>query len=224
MYEVLSLGGSLVCPEKIDLNFLFKFKKFILKWAKKGKKFVIFVGGGSLAREYQKTAKKLGVLNNDDLDWLGIFATWLNASLLRVYFGKLAYKDILKNPKAKLKTKKKIIIFGGWKPGWSTDFDAVLLAKNLKAKRVINLSNIDFVFDKDPKKFKDAKPLKKLTFDKLLQITGKKWSPGKNLPFDPKATNLAKKSKIKIVILNGKNFENLDNFLKGKKFQGSVIE
>jgi len=224
MFEVLSLGGSLVCPEKIDLKFLFEFKKFILKWLKKGKKFIIFVGGGNLAREYQKAARDLGVLDNNHLDWLGIFTTWLNASLLRVHFGNLAYKDVLTNPNAKIKTKKKIIIFGGWRPGWSTDFDAVLLAKNIKAKRVINLSNIDFVFDKDPSKFKDAKPLKKLTFDQLLEITGEEWSPGKNLPFDPRATKLAKKSGLKIVILNGSNFKNLNNFFEGKKFQGTVIE
>lgn len=221
-FEVLSLGGSLLCPERVDIDFLRKFKKFILKWIKKGKKFVIFVGGGKIAREYQKAGKELKV-KNKDLDWIGISATHLNATLLKSIFSKLAFEKVISDPREKINTKRKIIICGGWKPGRSTDFDAVLMAKNLNAKRVINLSNIDFVYDKDPQKFKDAKPLKKISFDNLLKIVGKKWKPGANLPFDPEATKLAKKEKIKIIILNGRNFKNLEKLFQGRKFQGTEI-
>jgi uridylate kinase len=223
-FEILSLGGSLVCPDKIDTGFLKKFKNFILKQIKKGKKFVIFIGGGKIAREYQETAKKLLVKDRDQLDWMGILATWLNAFLVKSLFGNLAFPQVLTDPSKKIRTTKKIILFGGWKPGWSTDFDAVLAAKNFGAKRVINLSNIDYVYDKNPKKFKNAKPLKKISFNEFFKIIGKKWMPGANLPFDPVATKLAKKEKIKIIILNGKNFENLEKALKGEKFKGTIID
>lgn len=223
-WEVLSLGGSLICPEGIDVEFLKKFKSFILSWVKRGKKFIIFVGGGNLAREYQRVAKELGVLDNKSLDEIGIFATFLNAVFLKSYFGKLAFERIIQDPREKIKTTKKLIFCGGWKPGRSTDFDAVLMAKNLKVKRVINLSNIDFVFDKDPKKFKDAKPIEKISFDGLLKIIGKKWMPGANVPFDPEGIKLAKRNKIKIIILNGRNFENLEKFFKGQDFMGTVVE
>lgn len=223
-WEVLSLGGSLVCPKQIDLEFLKKFKEFILRWVKKGKKFIIFVGGGNLAREYQKRAKEIGILANDDLDWMGIFATWLNVSFVKSYFGDLAFEKIVNDPTEEIKTNKKLIFCGGWKPGWSTDFDAVLMAKNFGLKRVINLSNIDFVYDRDPKKFKQARPLESISFDEFLKITGKKWIPGANLPFDPMAIKLAKKEKMKIVILNGRNFENLERFFKGQKFLGTIIQ
>lgn len=223
-WEILSLGGSLVCPDKIDFNFLKKFKNFILKWVKRKKRFVIFIGGGKLAREYQAAAKKLGVFKHKDLDWIGIFATWLNAILIKSYFGKMAFERIIFDPREKIKTKKKIIFCGGWKPGRSTDYDAVLMAKNLKAKRVINLSNIDFVYEKDPKKFKTSKPLEKISFDKLMEIIGKKWVPGANLPFDPLGVRLAKKEKIKILILNGRNFKNLDNLFKNQKFKGTIVQ
>lgn len=223
-WEILSLGGSLVCPNKVDIKFLNNFKKFITKWIKKGKKFVIFVGGGKLAREYQRIAKKLGIKKKEDLDWIGIFATLLNAILVKSFFGKLTPKKFIIDLNLKIPLNNKVIIFGGWKPGCSTDFDAVFIAKKLKAKRVINLSNISLVYDKDPKKFKKAKPLEKISFDELFKIIGKKWMPGANLPFDPIAANLAKKEKIKIIILNGKNFKNLDKFFKGQKFTGTVIE
>jgi uridylate kinase len=223
MIEVLSLGGSLVCPNEIDVLFLKKFRNFILKWIKKGKKFVIFVGGGKIARKYQNAAKEFKV-ENKELDWVGISATLLNAQLVKSIFGNFAFERILTDPTKKIKTKKKIIVFGGWKPGWSTDYDSVLAAKNFGAKRIINLSDVDFIYDKNPKKFKDAKPLKKISFDELFKLIGRKWTPGANVPFDPEAAKLAKKEKIKVIFLNGKNFKNLEKVFLGKKFKGTIIE
>jgi uridylate kinase len=223
MFEVFSLGGSVFCKEEIDITFLKKFKSFILKWIKKKKKFLIFVGGGKTARIYQKAGRKFGI-KNEQLDWIGIFATFLNAQLIKSIFGNFAFEKILSDPTKKIKTKKKIIIFGGWKPGRSTDYDCVLAAKTFKVKRVINLSDIDYVYDKDPKKFKDAKPLKRISFDDLLKIIGKEWIPGANLPFDPEAAKMAKKEKIKVIILNGKNLKNLEKVFLEKKFKGTLIE
>jgi len=223
MVEILSLGGSLVCPDEIDVLFLRKFRNFILKWVKKGKKFIIFVGGGKTARKYQNVAREIKV-KNEELDWIGISATLLNAQLVKSILGKFACEKVFTDPTKKVKTKKKIIVFGGWKPGWSTDYDCVLAAKNFEAKRVINLSDVDFIYDKNPKKFKDAKPLEKISFDELFKIVGKKWTPGANVPFDPEAAKLAKKEKIKVIFLNGRNFENLEKVFLGKKFAGTIIE
>jgi uridylate kinase len=223
MIEVLSLGGSLVCPKEIDVLFLKKFRNFILKWIKKRKKFVIFVGGGKAARKYQNAAKEFKV-ENEELDWIGISATLLNAQLVKSIFGNFAFERVLTDPTKKIKTKKKIIVFGGWKPGRATDYDSVLAAKNFGAKRVINLSDVDFIYDKNPKKFKDAKPLEKISFDELFRIIGRKWTPGANIPFDPEAAKLAQKEKIKVIFLNGRNFKNLEKVFLGKKFKGTIIE
>jgi len=223
MIEVLSLGGSLVCPEEIDVLFLKRFRNFILKWVKKGKKFLIFVGGGKIAREYQKVARGFNV-KDEELDWVGIFATFLNAQLVKSIFKDFAFQKVISNPLEKIKTKKKIIVFGGWKPGRSTDFDSVLAARNFGAKRVINLSDVDFIYDKNPKKFKNTKPLEEISFDELFKIIGKKWTPGANIPFDPEAAKLAKKEKIKVIFLNGRNLKNLEKVFLGKKFKGTIIE
>jgi uridylate kinase len=223
MVEVFSLGGSLVCPDEIDVLFLKKFRNFILKWVREGKRFVIFVGGGKVARKYQKAAKKFGV-RNEELDWIGISSTFLNAQLVKSIFGNFAFEKVLTDPREKIKTRKKIVIFGGWKPGRSTDYDSVLAAKNFGAKRVINLSDVDFIYDKNPKKFKNAKPLEKISFDELFKIIGRKWTPGINIPFDPEAAKLAQKEKIKVIFLNGRNFKNLEKVFLGKKFKGTIIE
>lgn len=222
-WQIISLGGSLVYPGKINISFLKKFRALIFRWVKKGKKFIIFVGGGKIAREYQKGARKIGIKNNYILDEIGISLTKANASLVKSLFGKYAFSEVLSDPTKKIRTKKRIVIFGGYKPGWSTDYDAVLMAKTLKEKLVINLTNVDFVYDKDPKKFSKAKPLRKISFFELKKIVGKKWVSGGNFPFDPLAVDLAMKERIKIVIMNGNRVDNLNNFFTGRDFLGTEV-
>ncbi|MBI5393113.1 UMP kinase [Candidatus Woesearchaeota archaeon] len=219
---ILSLGGSLICPENIDVTFLQQFKQLLSSFPKK--RFALICGGGHICRVYQKAAKELGVASSEELDWIGIKATKLNAELVRTLFGKEAYETVIDNPEQKIKTNKQIVIGSGYIPGSSSDLDAVHLAKNLGAKTVINLSNIDYLYDKDPKQFSDAQKIVKATFKQLLEITGKEWVPGKNVPFDPAASKQAMIAGITVVLMNGKNLDNLKNYLDGKKFVGSVIE
>ncbi len=221
---IISLGGSIVAPDEIDIKFLKDFKKLILKQAKLGKKFVIIVGGGKICRNYQNAAQKVCKLSTKQLDWIGIHATHLNASLVREIFGDKAEVKIIKDLENLPKLKKQIIIGAGTKPGWSTDYDAVFLAKKYKAKIVANLSNIEYVYDKDPKKFKNAKPLKNISWSDFLKIIGKKWKAGMNAPFDPIASRLAKKIGLKVVFLKGTNLKNFEKFLKGEKFKGTTIK
>jgi uridylate kinase len=220
---VISLGGSLLVPGEIDINFLRKFKSIIEREIKVGKKFIIIVGGGKTARNYQNAAKSLTKVSNEDLDWLGIHATRINAHLLLTIFRKYAYYRIIKNPKEKVKFKEKILIAAGWKPGFSTDYDAVLLAKTYGSDTIINLTNVDYVYDKDPNKFKDAKPFKEISWKDYLKLIDQKWIPGMSAPFDPVASRLAQKLKIKVVIINGRKLKNLKNCLENRKFTGTVI-
>lgn len=222
---IISLGGSLVVPSAgIDWKFLKKFRTLILKQINKGKKFYLIVGGGVICRNYQKAAAKVIKLTAKDLDWLGIEATRLNAHLLRTIFYDVAYPKIIQNPAKIIKTKKKIIISGGWKPGSSTDYVAIMLAKKYRIKTIINLSNIDYVYDRDPKKHKDAKPIKEISWPDFRKIVGNKWRPGQNVPFDPVASRLAKRLGLEVVIMNGKKLDNLGNYLAGKQFKGTVIK
>jgi uridylate kinase len=220
---VISLGGSLLVPGEIDVNFLKKFKAIIEREIKRNKKFIIIVGGGKTARNYQNAAKSLIKVSNEDLDWLGIHATRINAHLLLTIFRKYAYYRIIKNPKEKVEFKEKILVAAGWKPGFSTDYDAVLLAKTYGSDTIINLTNVDYVYDKDPNKFKDAKPFKEISWKDYLKLIDQKWTPGMSAPFDPVASKLAQKFKFKVVILNGKKLKNLKNYLENIKFNGTLI-
>jgi len=222
---VVSVGGSLVVPNGgIDHQFLKDLKKLIVKHIKRDWRFVIVVGGGGTARHYQEAARKVGKLTRDDLDWLGIHATRLNGHLVRTVLRDVAHPVMLKDPSRPIRGwKQPVMVAAGWKPGWSTDYVATRIAKRLKAKVVINLSNIDYVYDKDPNKHKNAKQICDITWKDFRKMVGNEWDPGMSAPFDPVASRLAHTGGIKVAILNGKNMENLDALLKGERFIGTVI-
>ena len=219
---VLSLGGSLIIPDSYDIDFLKKFSSLVESYTKKGFKFIIICGGGRLARNIQEAASKIRNLGNEELDWLGIHATELNAQLVKSLFRENAENFIVSNPKIRVKMAKKVLIASGWIPGWSTDYDAVLLAKNFGVKEVINMSNVDYVYDKDPRKFKNAKKIERIRWADYLKMTGTKWKAGMNVPFDPIAAKEARKSGISVSLI-GKDLNNLKNLLDGKKFRGTLI-
>ena len=221
---IVSVGGSLIIPQEIDVQWLYTFKKLIERFLARGFKFIIISGGGKTARNYQSAARELGELKSDDLDWLGIHSTRLNAHLLRTIFKKYANNRVIKDPTKNILFKEKILIAAGWKPGCSTDYDAVLFAKNLGSKKLVNLSNIDYVYTKDPKKFKDAKPVEKISWKDFRKIVGSKWDPGLNAPFDPIASREAEKLCLEVAIINGKKLKNLENYFESKKFTGTIIK
>jgi len=225
---VFSLGGSLVVPDGgPNLVFLKEFNKFIRgKLAEnKNRQFFIVVGGGKIARNYRDAGKEVlkKDLTEDDMDWLGIHATRLNAHLIRTIFRDIAHPYIIKHYDIIRKVTESVVVAAGWKPGWSTDYDAVLLCEDYGMNTVLNLSNIEKVYTKDPKKFSDAKPIDKISWKEYQKMVGKKWLPGMNIPFDPIASAKAKELGVKVVMLKGDDFKNLDNYFKKKKFIGTII-
>jgi uridylate kinase len=219
---IISLGGSLVVPGDIDLGFLKSFKHTLSKYIGKYKFFII-IGGGKIARVYQKALLDFGAKSNDR-DWIGINITRLNAEIIKQMFSGNCYPKIITDPNIKVKTNKDIIVGAGWKPGWSTDYDAVLIAKNHNVKKIINLTNIDYVYDRNPNQFPDAKPLKEVDWKSFKRIVGDKWSPGLSMPFDPRASKMAAKLKIKVIMINGKKLERLEDFLNNRPFIGTTIQ
>lgn len=213
-------------PDEINVGFLKKFKQLIEKFSRENYQFLIITGGGKTSRRYSSAAKALGELNHGDLDWLGIHATRLNAHLVRTILSKLARPRIITNPNNVEELKNhhhKVIVAAGYQPGWSTDYVAVLLAREYGIKKILNLSNIDYVYDKDPKKHQRAKKIEQISWKDFRKIVGHKWDPGLNMPFDPVAAKLAEKLGLQVVIMNGQNFKNLENFLSAKKFKGTLI-
>ena len=220
---IMSLGGSMIVPDKVDVKFLKDFKRLVLDYIKKGNRMVIVCGGGSTCRKYQDAASVLADVTKEDKDWIGIMATRLNAELVRVMFKEYAYHEVIYNPHTKIKSDKRIIIGAGDKPGCTTDTDTAILAQQFKAHMIINTTNVDYVYDKDPNKFKDAKGITELSWKEYFCMFGHKHEPGRHVPFDSIASAIASKHNMKVAVVNGKSMNNLARLLDGKTFRGTLI-
>jgi uridylate kinase len=222
-YIVISLGGSLIVPDEIDVPFLKLFTDTIKTYVKKGFRFVIITGGGKVCRRYDAAAGEIIKATKENLDWLGIAATRLNAELVRIVFGTYAHATIILDPDMIPETEDHVLVGGGWQPGNSSDLAAVHAAHSVNAKKVINLSNIDYAYDKDPKEFPDAVKIESTTWNAFRKILPKEWEPGLSGPFDPIAAAEAETLGLEVAIMNGKNIENLKKYLDGEVFIGTVI-
>ncbi len=220
---IISLGGSMIIPEEIDVDFLREFKSLILSHVAKGKKFVIICGGGKIARKYQAVAKILTEPKDIDLDWIGIASLKLNAELLRVIFGEYAHDVVVSDLRNPIIFNKPVLVGSAHQPGWSSDMDTVWAAQTVGAKKLINLSNVDHVYDADPRINPNAKKLENISWADYRKIIPKEWTSGLNSPFDPIASELAQKEGISVMIMNGKPLDNLKNYLNGEKFEGTII-
>ncbi|HII30216.1 UMP kinase [Candidatus Woesearchaeota archaeon CG10_big_fil_rev_8_21_14_0_10_47_5] len=220
---VISLGGSVIIPssDQIDLSFIREFRKLIEARVIRGEQFVICCGGGNTCRKYNRAALELAKPSASELDWLGIRATWLNAHLMKIVFGSNAPQEIITNPE-EIQLNTPIAVAAGWKPGRSTDFMAVRLAIQIKAGSIINITNTPYVYDKDPKRHRDAKPIRAMTWNEFIGIVGEKWEPGMNMPFDPVASRLARQHGLRVIIASS-NIRNLKGILEGKEFKGTRI-
>lgn len=225
--HVIKLGGSLIAPNGgIHVAYMQRFEVFVRKQVlEKGRQLFIFTGGGALARQYRDAAATISghQLPDEDLDWLGIHATRLNAHLLRTIFRDLAHPIILKEYSFVRKIARPIVIAAGWKPGWSTDYLAVLLARDYDIATIIKMSNTDYIYDKDPKKYVEAKPIEKISWKDYRAMVGERWIPGASIPFDPVAAKLASELKVKVIYLNGIHLDNLERALDGESFVGTTI-
>ncbi len=228
---VIHLGGSIVCPDdKIEVDYLIKFRQFILQQIDNGWHFVIVIGGGGLARNYQKFASDISSnISNIDKDWLGIYATRMNAQLLKTIFQELANPIVIdRRLKVKNFGKHSIIIASGWEPGCSTDFVSAQIAVDFGIEEVAILSKPDYIYpeviNKDGILVPNGEPIKNISWDNYLKMIPQEWQPGMHVPIDPVAAKLAKQNSLKFIVVNGRKLDNFEKVLKRESFQGTIVE
>jgi len=216
----------MIAPDRVDVKFLTEFHRRITVWLDEdpGRRVVLITGGGAPARAYQQAYRSVVSTPSQELqDWIGIAATRLNATLVKAVFGSLCPDEVVTDPTAGFDWTGRVLVAAGWKPGFSTDFDAVLLAERFTAGTVINLSNIAQVYTDDPKKNPNALPLASVTWPEFQKIVGTEWNPGLNSPFDPVASQKAAELGLTVFVASGTDLPNLDHILRGQDFFGTVI-
>ncbi|HIW35860.1 MAG TPA: UMP kinase [Candidatus Treponema faecavium] len=226
MIHVLSVGGSIIAPAQPDMEFLSAFSQMARGWISddSSHKLILVIGGGAPARVYQNAYRSVcGDCDNEQADWIGVMATRLNAQLVRAVFSDLCGQPVVYDPTAPVEFSGRVLIAAGWKPGFSSDNDAVILAERFGAKTVVNLSNIAKVYTDDPRTNPDAKPLDTVSWADFRRMVGDEWTPGKNVPFDPVASRRAEAAGITVICAAGKDIENTRRILNNEPFTGTTI-
>ncbi len=226
MTTVISLGGSIVAPDKPDVGFLKEFLALSISWLEGDpeRRLILVVGGGGPAREWQKAYREASLRAEPEAqDWVGIMATRLNAQLVKALFGELCPREVVIDPTAVGVFPGRVLVAAGWKPGFSTDYDSVLLAELFGAGTIVNLSNIEKVYTADPKRDPSARPIDSIGWKDFRAMVGDEWVPGKNTPFDPVASRKAQELGLRVICAAGRDLPNLKAILEGRPFKGTLI-
>jgi uridylate kinase len=220
---VLSVGGSVFFSEKFKAPEIAKFCEGLNELMREGYSFVIVVGGGRVARVYQSGAKALGA-NNFQLDEVGIAITRANA-LFFTYGIENAWKSVLTDPKEAetVLLLGKTPVFGGTTPGQTTDAVGAIIAE-LMGANFINISNVDGIYSADPAKEEHARMFKELSHVKMLSLLKAQASkPGAHVFVDPHAASILTRSNITGYFINGSDFDNFKNVVRGLEFKGTTV-
>ncbi len=220
---VVSVGGSVLIPGNDDAKYIKELAN-MLKEVSKDVQIAIVVGGGKMSRYYSETGRELGGTTYQ-LDELGIGITRVNAKLLTVALGDISNNEIplVAEDCARMSTPGKVVVMGGTEPGHTTDAVAAMIAKSLKADRIVNASNVDAVYSDDPRKNPDAIRYGKITIQQLKEVVYDDHDAGKSCVFDPLGVTIAMEEKIDLFMVNGRDIEELKNAILGKEIKGTFV-
>lgn len=221
---VIRIGGSVVASP-VNPVLISQYVDLLKKLSKQGHEIVLIIGGGTLAREFIKYAKSLG-LKEPEQDEAAISVSRLIAQLFVLKLGHagtgvvpMSLEDVVKEVKSG-----RIAVMGGLKPGMTTDTVAAMVAERINANLMVKATNQEGIYTSDPKKHKDAKKIDRLSFEDLTHLFEQnKHKAGIHQIIDPEAVKILRKSRTKTIVISGFKPENVSFAIGGKKI-GTVIE
>jgi len=224
MRIVLRIGGSVVASP-LNAELMGNYASLLKDLRKRGHEIAVVVGGGSLAREFIKAAKSLG-LGEKAQDEVAISVSRVFAQLLLKKLDRLACKSVplTVEDAAKCLGEGRIVVMGGLKPGMTTDTVAALIAEETKADLMIKATDQSGVYDKDPRKYADAVKLDHLSFKDLSRVFAEdKHKAGIHQIIDPEAVRILMRKRVRVVVVNGFKPENVLGVVEGKRI-GTTID
>jgi len=220
---VLRIGGSVIAspPNPRLIN---RYVEIIRRLSDERHKIIIVVGGGRPAREFIQIARDLG-LDEPEQDEVAISISRIFAQLISMRLGGHEWKDIptsLVDAKEALQ-KRGIVVMGGLKPGMTTDAVAALVASEINADLIVKATNQDGIYTKDPEKYADAEKIDEMNFEDLTRLLERdKHVAGIHQIVDPEAARILREKRIRTIVVNGFNPENVIAALRGEKV-GTII-
>jgi len=217
----IKLSGSVFAMDNTKV--LKDYASFLVKISKICQP-VVIAGGGKIARHYISHARTSGA-DESTLDELGIEVSRLNAKLLIYALKNKAYP----HPPTNLQEVKHavdsglIVISGGLHPGQSTNATAALIAEKVHASEFLNTTDVDGIYDSDPRKNKKAKKFKRIELKNLrkLLVHEESIAGGYDL-MDIVALKVIERSKIKTRILKS-DIKNIEKAIKGNSIGTEII-
>jgi uridylate kinase len=224
MKLVIKIGGSVIAsplePERI-----LQYSNNLRTLKEEGHQIVVVVGGGKVAREFITIADKMGLADTDK-DEIAISVSRLNAQLLARSLHELSSKSIPSTTEevSKLLAAGKIVVMGGLKPGITTDSVAAIVLESTNSKILVKATDQDGVYDKDPRRFPNARKLDRLSYGDLHKIvTQETHRPGMHEILDPESIKILEKRKAEVVVINGLKPDNI--LLAARRVKvGTIIE
>lgn len=223
MKLVFSIGGSILAPGGVDQEYVAEVASMLKELSTKHQ-IAVVVGGGKPARQKIAEARSRGV-SWAECDHIGIMATRENARHLIMALGREANRTVPETIYGAASIfGKRIVVMGGTEPGHSTDAVAALIADWVVADTFINASNVDAVYDKNPKKFPDAKPLEAVKIDDLIRLLdGEGFNAGEYPLLDPTSLKVIKRAGIRTLVLDGRDVGNMKAAAEGRPFKGTTV-
>lgn len=221
---VVSLGGSVLVPGADDVRYLQNLAEMLVASTASLKIYAV-TGGGRTARWYIETGRALGA-DERFLDGLGIDATRANAKLLIAALGGTAPKAIPETVAgaARLGRRSRIVVMGGTTPGHTTDLVAAQLARAVRARRLVNATSVDGVYDADPRTHNGARRYDALDYAELIRLAGPSHArAGPSVVFDPQAARLVARARLPLAVVDGRDLESLRNAIHGRPFRGTKV-
>ncbi len=216
---VISLGGSVVVPDQIDVDFLRAFRS-LARLLSRRQRVVVVCGGGSVARSYVAQARRLGVTEVNALHRLGVRACQLNAELVRTTLG-VRIPLFLGRRRSEIPATR-LFVAAPYRIGATSDLASVRLARLLRAPVIVNMTDVDGVYTADPRKVGHPRLFDTLSWSEYRRLFAAVVRPGMHVPFDPAAARRAERLRLRVVVLSG-NVGNLRRWALGKAFRGTVL-
>lgn len=223
MRAVVKLGGF-AFPEIPNRKLLHDYAESFAKLARKHH-LVIVTGGGALARRYITTARELGG-SESFCDQIGIYVSRLNSRLLIAALGLIAYPEVPTSVEElrRYYAHGRIVAMGGLQPGHSTNAVAAIAAETVHADLLLNLTDVEGVYSSDPKSDASARKLDQVTPKELSQLLSKQaLGAGEYDLMDSVAVRIIERSRLKAMIVDGRDPKNLERAFAGKKTGTRII-
>ena len=226
---VLKLSGEALSGGSgfgIDWDTVLPICRAIKQCVDAGTQVGIVVGGGNFWR-----GRTSGKMDHTRADHMGMMATVINALALQDAFREVGVParvqtaipiGVVAEPYERDRTvrhleKGRVVIFGcgTGSPFFSTDTAAALRAAEIGADIVLKATMVDGVYDKDPKKFSDARRYESVTFSEVLT---------KQLNvMDMTAFSLCRENKVPVLVFALDDPENICRAARGEQI-GTIVK